>query len=471
MSFGGQLTYLPSRPNIEAIANSLKLLDSNYSVTSLFIKAYSIIMPEVTKRSLGLPEFSTEDIATAHKERNKLLLRSLYGMFKIDEKLYKKEEIENLVKVLIDQEKLISIGLSAFGESVNKRPVPPSLQSYPMAHEEPFIREEFLKPDWAYVAYHLERNRLLNGPSKNKTIQFAGVPRNYVRADQKKYQELGNRARTVQRDVLHLLCHQMSKYTPKQFRFDDKREIFYINIGNLLNKTIKFEDERKKGRSDLEIASSIAQEDLNILVPYPATSEEKQKTGCENMRYLGASAHCFPAGLDLEKRIGHQLVELHQPVLVWKEKLWKAVESRLDKVTAGGRDKALDKAFGEGAFVRMAVFPQFNHPEPRKNLGDILLVPDGSVFYKNHTTGNLKKEDIFIRREHQTFYPLPNGCILFAVRTHVLRVVDLPDQQLIAFLQECAAVPHGHMLYKESDKWVPRIQTIARSRGLAIPKP
>lgn len=110
-------------------------------------------------------------------------------------------------------------------------------------------------------------------------------------------------------EVLDLVVNFLSQRYPQHFTIDHSKSI----IHNHLTKETHLIGPRCI--TPMETAARLAMEDFNILVKDPDSGEY----------LLMASATLFPAGWQLQERIGTSMATLHSPVPGWKEKLGNTV--------------------------------------------------------------------------------------------------------------------------------------------------
>jgi dimethylamine monooxygenase subunit A len=127
----------------------------------------------------------------------------------------------------------------------------------------------------------------------------------------------------------------------------------------------------------LDLAGRLVQEDLCVM----------QK--CENRYLLTAASLCFPSRWRLVEKIGRPLVEIHQPVPGYAEKLGHPVDQYFDRLK-----------------------PEY--PAFRLNWS-IVDTPELFLGYRSeaHNTG----EELWIRVERQTLRRFEH-CVLFGIRTY-----------------------------------------------------
>ena len=114
---------------------------------------------------------------------------------------------------------------------------------------------------------------------------------------------------TACHEVLDLVTSFLSKRFPEHFTINHSTS----HIHNHLTK-----ESYLIGRHcphPIEVAARLAMEDFNILIKDPKTGEY----------LLMASATLFPAGWQLQERIGTSMANLHSPVPGWQAKLGSAV--------------------------------------------------------------------------------------------------------------------------------------------------
>lgn len=97
---------------------------------------------------------------------------------------------------------------------------------------------------------------------------------------------------------------------------------------------------------------------------------------------------------------------------------------------------------------RASYFIQVTHPD--ESLPSILFQPDGIV----HRNLNPQPEHIIVRRERQLFTRLPrSGGIIFAVKTSLTPLPDLPHDDLANLVTEMQSWPEDIARYKGREHW------------------
>ena len=182
----------------------------------------------------------------------------------------------------------------------------------------------------------------------------------------------------------------------------------------------------------LEDASRLAMDDFNILSKNP-------KDGQYN---LVASATLFPAGWKLEERIGYPLDKLHSPVPRWKTVFRNTVDTFFDKIADG----KMEPQERYNIFVQTS--PDLFTREPADTTS-----PDPSEIGK---VIGLRFEDVYIRREKQTFSVLPQSkTVLFTVRTFIEPITELSITELTDFYNGVKLWKDDIASYKGINRWGP----------------
>ncbi|KAL1953031.1 hypothetical protein VTO42DRAFT_3759 [Malbranchea cinnamomea] len=98
---------------------------------------------------------------------------------------------------------------------------------------------------------------------------------------------------------------------------------------------------------------------------------------------------------------------------------------------------------------------------PDESLSSILFWPDGVV----HRNFNPRPQDIIVCRERQTFkrLPTPDG-LLFAVKTSLTRLPELPYDELENLVTELLSWPEDIARYKGRDHWGDAVVEFCRMR-------
>ncbi len=187
----------------------------------------------------------------------------------------------------------------------------------------------------------------------------------------------------------------------------------------------------------LEIAAKLAMEDLNILMKNPVTGEY----------HLQASATLFPAGWQLQERIGYSMARLHGPVPQWKEKLGDHV-NRYALQTTNANAKLISNRYFDHLSSRT--------PMERTNLF-IQTTPDLFMDAPEATpNATVTPKDLMVRRERQTFRRLEKtGAVLFTVRTYMGPITNLSNGELRALRSQVMGWEDNIRRYKGGDIWGP----------------
>jgi hypothetical protein len=101
---------------------------------------------------------------------------------------------------------------------------------------------------------------------------------------------------------------------------------------------------------------------------------------------------------------------------------------------------------------RYAYFIQIN----RRNtdLAGILFIPDVNEFFPEETIQNLTPQDIWVRRERQTFRRLPtSNSVVFTVHTSLKLLIDLDHKHLAGLAKEIRGWDENMAEYRRKDIW------------------
>ncbi|KAM3074114.1 hypothetical protein ACMFMF_006137 [Clarireedia jacksonii] len=173
-----------------------------------------------------------------------------------------------------------------------------------------------------------------------------------------------------------------------------------------------------KCENPLETAARLCMEDFNILIKDAESGEFR----------LMASATLFPAGWKLQERIGSSMAALHAPVPGWKEKLGRSVDRYFNHLTP--------KSCMERSNLFVQTTPVL--------FQDVPEVPSASL------TAN----DIFVRRERQTFTRLERSeAVLFTVRTYMEKLVDMDAEEVDALGKQVRGWEEEMARYKGIEGW------------------
>ncbi|WEW54779.1 hypothetical protein PRK78_000204 [Emydomyces testavorans] len=199
--------------------------------------------------------------------------------------------------------------------------------------------------------------------------------------------------------------------------------------------------------SPLEIAARLAMDDLTIIL--------KNKEG---IHYMAATASCFQIGWSAQERIGETITRMHDPVPEWEKEVGYAVNNCVkyraciigESSVLTVQRRFMTRLTPETPMERASYFIQVSHPG--QPLPEILFQPEGII----HTSIEPQPEHIIIRKERQSFTRLPtSGGILFAVRTSLTYLPDLPLDELQNMVKEINSWPEEMARYKGREHWGP----------------
>ncbi|KAH8598765.1 hypothetical protein B0O99DRAFT_614128 [Bisporella sp. PMI_857] len=169
----------------------------------------------------------------------------------------------------------------------------------------------------------------------------------------------------------------------------------------------------------LEIATRLAMEDFNVLMKDDVSGEY----------LLQASATLFPAGWELQERIGTSMRNLHAPVPGWQGTLGRHVNHYFDNLSSK---------------THMERYNLFIQTAPD-------LFQDNPTF---QTMPTLRLDNIQIRRERQTFRRLPKSdAVLFTVRTYMQPLLELKTEELRGLRSQVRGWSGEMARYKGIDGW------------------
>ncbi|TAQ90298.1 hypothetical protein B7494_g1387 [Chlorociboria aeruginascens] len=169
----------------------------------------------------------------------------------------------------------------------------------------------------------------------------------------------------------------------------------------------------------LETCARLTMEDLSILIEDPESGEHR----------LMASATLFPAGWKLQERIGTTMAAVHGPVPRWKENFSGHINLYFAHITA------------KSSMERQSFFVQTT----AKLFQD---EPEGAP------STPPKIEDIYVRRERQTFMRLSkSSALVFTVRTFMQKLVHLDIEEVRAFEQQVRGWDKEMAAYKGVGVW------------------
>ncbi|OJD15775.1 hypothetical protein AJ78_03993 [Emergomyces pasteurianus Ep9510] len=188
-------------------------------------------------------------------------------------------------------------------------------------------------------------------------------------------------------------------------------------------------------RSILETLIKSVDEDMLILLPEQNDTGDGSKSGkgtteqeknekdgddsssdsTDDVKYvLEAYAACFPSGFDTREKLGNSLVDIHEPVPGYKQKLEKSMDRFFRKLPAG-------------KYVKRANWSVTVDAE--------LFSPFGGIHaHKGEEITQLKLKELdldntFLRCERQTLYRLPqSGALIFSFHTYRYPIQEIKDE-------------------------------------------
>lgn len=276
--------------------------------------------------------------------------------------------------------------------------------------------DNWLTIDSSYAYYHKIRTKLLRDFNENVIVSMPG-------------------SETASREVFDNVVNCLTRNYPNSYVLkgigNDRaihnlmtNEFFYLNT-----------------KTPLEDASRLSMDDFNILGKDNKTSQY----------YLFASATLFPAGWKLEERIGYPMDKLHGPVPRWKNVFNNYLDTFFEKIV----EKKMCPQERYNIFVQTT--PNLFTREPVSS-----IPPKDSDIGK---VMGLRYEDVYIRREKQTFSLLPKSkTVLFTVRTFMEPVTDLNNKELVEFIQGIKAWSEDIAAYKGIARWGPIVTKFANLR-------
>jgi dimethylamine monooxygenase subunit A len=184
----------------------------------------------------------------------------------------------------------------------------------------------------------------------------------------------------AQREVLdRLLAHLLLRFPDLYERMDDQ---ITVRATGQTWRISEFEQ-------PLDLAGRLVQEDLCVMQKH------------ENRYFLTAASLCFPLRWRLLEKLGRPLVEIHQPVPEYPEKLERPIDQFFDRLR-----------------------PEY--PAVRLNWS-IVDTPELFLGYQSHSDNSEKTLDkLWIRVERQTVRRFDHS-ILFAIRTYRYPIAILKD--------------------------------------------
>jgi hypothetical protein len=234
-------------------------------------------------------------------------------------------------------------------------------------------------------------------------------------------------------EVLDLVTFFLSKRFPEHFTINHSASV----ICNHLTKETYLIGSQCP--NPMETAARLAMEDFNILVKDPQTGEY----------LLMASATLFPAGWQLQERIGTSMANLHAPVPGWQEKLGGAVNRYFpilgltSNSILTGMNRYFDHLSPRTCVERYNLFIQTTTELFQD--GPEAAPPSGLLLTPQHIT---------VRRERQTFTRLEkSGAVLFTVRTYMQPLTDLSGEEVEGLLSQIRGWEGEMKTYKGWHHW------------------
>ncbi|KAI5212580.1 hypothetical protein AUEXF2481DRAFT_40608 [Aureobasidium subglaciale EXF-2481] len=223
-------------------------------------------------------------------------------------------------------------------------------------------------------------------------------------------------------ESLYLLADYLPRRYPSMFRRGDKNTIQNIETKEIWD--LNRDATTWERYHPLEVMSLLASEDFLILTTDPETGVSSLKAG----------AICFPAGWQIQERIGHSLWQIHAGKV-------PQYESKLAK--------SMDRFF-----VRMRVnsaISRFNY-----------AIDDSDELFHPHSHHNLRAEkkvhldDLHLRVERQFLQRLPKTrALLFSIRTYITPITQVTkDQEVAAALRtSVGSYTEDVAAYKNKPLW------------------
>ena len=224
--------------------------------------------------------------------------------------------------------------------------------------------------------------------------------------------QANNNSFSAQNELLKMVTEHLKKYHSEKYSFKDQN-IFIKTTGETINLL-------DSNTPPIETASLLVQEDLILMIPK------------ENKFYLEAAVLTSPSHWSLLEKFSKNLIDLHEGVPGYEEKIGSRVEEIFNKLPS---DRILER-------LNWSIY---DSPE--------LFQPVGS---KPEVTMKRKDiRDLYLRVERQTIRKLPDqGSIVFTVRVHVDPLLsiskehDLLDDLNLAI----ASLPQEMKEYKAIDQ-------------------
>ncbi|MEO9901615.1 DUF3445 domain-containing protein [Nisaea sp.] len=216
----------------------------------------------------------------------------------------------------------------------------------------------------------------------------------------------------AQREVLMLLLDNLELHHPGLIAFDEGK-IWIAETGKSYCLS-EFAD------NALDLAGRLVQEDLCLMTPG------------EKGYVLHAASLCFPGRWVLGEKLGRPMMEIHEPVSGYAEKLGKPVDRFFTHLTA---DKPVSR-LNWSILDDPALFQTSGH---------------SSTVRQSGVTAQNAGERLWLRVERQTLRRLPeSGDILFTIRTFVdpLSSLEARPDLAMGLRRAVADMPEGMQRYK-----------------------
>ena len=238
------------------------------------------------------------------------------------------------------------------------------------------------------------------------------LKKNLLSSKRHKVFQANNNSLSAQKELLKMVTEHLKKYHSEKYSFKDQN-IFIKTTGESINLL-------DSNTPPIETASLLVQEDLILMIPK------------ENKFYLEAAVITSPSHWSLLEKFSKNLIDLHEGVPGYEEKIGSRVEEIFNKLPS---DRILER-------LNWSIY---DSPE--------LFQPVGS---KPEVTMKRKDiRDLYLRVERQTIRKLPDqGSIVFTVRVHVDPLLsiskehDLLDDLNLAI----ASLPQEMKEYKAIDQ-------------------
>ena len=238
------------------------------------------------------------------------------------------------------------------------------------------------------------------------------IKKNLLLSNRNEVLQISESSLPAQKKLLKLILNHLKQYYPDKYDFGEG----FIHV-KALNETF---DLTKKDSIPIKIASMLVQEDLILMTPK------------EDEFYLEAASLVAPSHLSLIEKFSKSLMNVHEDVPGYKEKIGPRVNQIFNKLPT---DRILER-------LNWSIY---DSPE--------LFQP---IDHKQHVKVKKKSiKDLYLRVERQTIRKLQlHGSVVFTVRVHVDPLISISkNQNLLSSLKMAInKLPQETKEYKALDQ-------------------